>query len=91
MLIADISETVLPKDLEGLNTEEQVKEILRLMNAKQHKYNQENFNINQEVPFLNYFANANISLYKANDGLTNWDKLTLSNNPTEPITKTPCN
>lgn len=61
------------------------------MNAKQHKYNKENPNMNQEVPFLKYFAGCGASLYKANSTLTNWDKLTLSNNAANPITKTPCN
>lgn len=50
-----------------------------------------NPNLNQEVPFLNYFEGAGVSLYKANSELNNWDKLTLSNNPVNPITKTPCN
>jgi hypothetical protein len=88
----DITSTVTPQDLAGLTTEEdRSKEILRLMNAKQHKYNLKNPNMNQEIPFLNYFAGSGASLYKANSTLTNWDKLTLSNNTTNPITKTPCN
>lgn len=61
------------------------------MNAKQHKYNKENPNMNQEVPFLKYFAGCGASLYKANSALSNWDKLTLSTNPANLITKTPCN
>jgi hypothetical protein len=40
---------------------------------------------------LHYFASSGASLYKANSALNNWDKLTLSNNTTNPITKTPCN
>jgi hypothetical protein len=44
-----------------------------------------------EKLFLENFANAGISIYKANDDLTHWDKLTLSGNPIAPITNTPCN
>ena len=45
-----------------------------------------------EKLFLDNFANAGISLYKAsNDEFTQWDKLTLSGNPIAPVTKTPCN
>jgi hypothetical protein len=47
--------------------------------------------MNQEVPFLTYFAGCGASLYKSNSALTNWDKLTLSNNTANPITKIPCN
>lgn len=91
-IVDDISNTVTPQDLTGLTTDEdRAKEILRIMNAKQHKYNLKNPNMNQEIPFLNYFAGSGASLYKANSTLTNWDKITLSNNPTNPITKTPCN
>ncbi len=91
-LIDDIENTVKPNHLAGLTTdEERSKEILKRMNAKQHKYNKENPNMNQEVPFLTYFAGCGASLYKANSALNNWDKLTLSNNSTNPITKTPCN
>lgn len=91
-IVDDISNTVTPQDLAGLTTDEdRAKEILKIMNAKQHKYNLKNPNMNQEIPFLNYFAGSGASLYKANGTLTNWDKITLSNNPTNPITKTPCN
>lgn len=61
------------------------------MNDKQYNDTLINPNMNQEVPFLNYFAAYGASLYKANSTLTNWDKLTLSNNAANPITKTPCN
>jgi hypothetical protein len=48
---------------------------------------------NQELEqlFLENFANHGISLYKANDELDNWSKLTLSGNQFIPVTKTPCN
>lgn len=91
-ILNDIDNTVTSQDLTGLTTdEERLRKILDLMNAKQHKYNLSNPNMNQEIPFLNYFAGCGASLYKANSTLTNWDKLTLSNNTTNPITKTPCN
>ncbi|GAA4775934.1 MULTISPECIES: hypothetical protein [Flavobacterium] len=91
-LTNDISNTITPQDLAGLTTDEQrLRTILDIMNAKQHKYNLQNFNINQEVPFLNYFAGCGATLYKANASLTNWDKPTLSNSATSPITNIPCN
>ena len=91
-IIDDIANTVKPDHLAGLTTDkERSKEILKRMNAKQHKYNKENPNMNQEVPFLTYFAGCGASLYKSNSALTNWDKLILSNNINDPITKIPCN
>jgi hypothetical protein len=91
-LINDINSTLTSQDLLGLTTDAAIlRKTLDIMNAKQHKYDEENTNMNQEVSFLNYFAGCGASLYKANSTLSNWDKLTLSNNSTNPITKTPCN
>ena len=91
-IIDDIANTITPQDLTGLTTDADIsRKTLDIMNAKQHKYNKENPNMNQEVPFLTYFAGCGASLYKSNSALTNWDKLTLSNNTANPITKIPCN
>jgi hypothetical protein len=47
---------------------------------------------NYERAFLRFMSNSNISLYKANSTLTNWSKLTLSNNsPTATVNSTKCN
>ncbi len=43
-----------------------------------------------EKAFLEYIGTHGVSLYKANDDLSNWDKLELSNSPLTPILKTPC-
>jgi hypothetical protein len=48
-------------------------------------------NTDYEKIFLEYFNNHNISLYEANNDYSNWSKLSLSNNPLQPIDKTPCN
>ena len=46
---------------------------------------------NYERVFLNFMSNSNVSLYKANSSLTNWSKLTLSNNsPTATVNSTKC-
>ncbi|MGV3695585.1 hypothetical protein [Flavobacterium sp.] len=67
---------------------------------KQIAYADENFakkftpamNLNQSVKlFLENFNDHNISLYKADENLDNWSKLSLSSNPVAPISETPCN
>jgi len=46
-----------------------------------------------EKSFLQQFQGFGISLYKANNNLTNWSKLDLSTTPNSPLTviETPCN
>jgi len=44
-----------------------------------------------EAMFLQNFANSGIALFKANENLDNWNELSLSSNPSMPITETPCN
>lgn len=64
------------------------------MNKKLGKeYNKEynSTNPDYEKVFLNFMSNSNVSLYKANSSLTNWSKLTLSNNsPTATVIPTKC-
>ena len=55
------------------------------------KFNLSMTNQDLEKLFLEHFNNSGISIYKANDELTNWDKLSLSGNPISPISNTPCN
>lgn len=45
-----------------------------------------------EEDFLLFFANAGLSIYSTTDSnFENWDKLSLSNNSQERVTRTPCN
>jgi hypothetical protein len=44
-----------------------------------------------EKLFLEEFSSFGLSLYKANDDLNNWNKLTLSSIPLNPINEIPCN
>ena len=47
--------------------------------------------VNKEKLFLQYFGNYGLDLYKANDALTNWNKLDLETNSGSLIVKqTPC-
>ena len=47
---------------------------------------------NYERAFLSMISNTNVLLYKANSTLTNWSKLSLSNNaPTATVNSTNCN
>jgi hypothetical protein len=47
---------------------------------------------NFERVFLRYISNLNISIYKADNELTTWSKLTLSNNsPTATVNSIKCN
>jgi hypothetical protein len=70
-----------------------IKNKIKYADSKFKEKFKDNMN-NQDLEkvFLDNFANAGISIYKANnDELTDWNKLSLNNNPTNPITKTPCN
>ena len=60
-----------------------VKEIAGMMDKKLgEEYDKEynSPNPNYERSFLKFMSSSNVSLYKANSTLTNWSKLTLSNN-----------
>lgn len=46
---------------------------------------------NLEKMFLEEFANAGISLFEADEDLTNWSQLKLSGSPLTPVSRTPCN
>jgi len=47
---------------------------------------------NYELAFLRFNFGTNIGLYKANSDLTNWSKLTISNNSdTATVISTNCN
>ena len=46
---------------------------------------------NLEKMFLENFADAGISLFEANEDLTNWSRLELSNSTLVPVSKIPCN
>lgn len=46
---------------------------------------------NYERVFLKFMAHTNVSLYKANSSLTNWDKLSMSTGITNTVKSTPCN
>ena len=62
---------------------------VRYANRKfQEKFNNET---NYERMFLEYFADHNISMYKANEDLTDWSKLSLSGSSIQSITEIPCN
>lgn len=64
---------------------------------QKHEYANEKFQekfentTNYEQMFLEYFAEHNISMYEANDDLTEWSKLSLSGSPLQPVTEQPCN
>lgn len=72
-----------------------IAEIELKMNSKLEKeYNIEynSVNPNYEKVFLRNMFNSNITLYKANSTLTNWSKLSLSNNSaTATVNSTNCN
>ncbi len=68
--------------------------------ADKFKYANDNFrdlytnnmnNTQLEKAFLEYWKGHGISMYKANDDLSNWDKVELSRSPLTPVVKTPCN
>lgn len=71
------------------------KEIKDKMNERlEVAYNKEynSPNPNYEKVFLKNMFYTNVSLYKANSTLTNWSKLSISSNTTNPtINSTPCN
>ncbi|MBE9575373.1 hypothetical protein [Flavobacterium proteolyticum] len=53
----------------------------------------EEFNIdnNYERVFLKFMAHTNVSIYKANSTLTNWNKLSMDTGITNTVKSTPCN
>lgn len=46
---------------------------------------------NYERVFLKFMAHTNVSIYKANSELTNWNKLTLGRGFNNAVNSTPCN
>mgnify|MGYP007115599262 FL=1 len=58
---------------------------------KEYSY-EENNNSNYELAFLRSIFGLNVSLYKANTNLTNWSKLSISNNSSNAtVNSTNCN
>jgi hypothetical protein len=74
---------------DGINLKEKIKA------ADDKFFEKLNLNMNSqdlEKVFLENFENSGIKLYKAQDDTyTNWDELSLSGNPVDPILKSPCN
>ena len=71
-------------------TVKEISENEKLRIAYNKEYNSPN--PNYERVFLRSMYNSNVSLYKANSTLTNWSKLSLSNNSaTATVNSTNCN
>jgi hypothetical protein len=71
-------------------------DIVKIMDKKLYdKYVKEEnsgFTPNYEKAFLKFLDGNNISLYKANESLTEWSKLNLNEEPnTSTVVPTPCN
>ncbi|WP_288981613.1 hypothetical protein [uncultured Flavobacterium sp.] len=69
-------------------------DIKKIMDKKLYKdYNIEQnsaVSTNYEKAFLKFMQSSNISLYKANNTLTNWSKLSLGGLNTDTVTPSPC-